>query len=155
MTHEDWMRLALEEAQKAADEGEIPVGAVIIKEGAVLARGRNDREATHSPLGHAETRAIEAACQALGDWRLSECTLYVTLEPCPMCAGAILNARLGAVVYGASDPEVGCMGSRLNLAHHELGSAPRVTAGILAEECRSLLSDFFRKRRGEIENPHS
>ena len=148
MTHQDFMLAALAEAREAARQGEIPVGAVIVREGRILSTGRNDREQTRSPLGHAELRAIEAAAKALGDWRLTGCTLYVTLEPCPMCTGAILNARLDAVVYGARDPEAGCMGSRLNLAHLELGWAPRVTAGVLEEECGALLSRFFEARRG-------
>ena len=147
MDHERYMRLALIEAKKAAAAGEIPVGAVVVCGNTVLAAARNDREVTHSPLGHAEVRAIEMACQARGDWRLDNCTLYVTLEPCPMCSGVILNARVGQVVYGAADPQYGCLGSRLNLAHLDLGAAPRLTAGILAEECSALLSDFFRGQR--------
>ena len=89
------------------------------------------------------------ACRARGDWRLEDCTLYVTLEPCPMCSGVILNARVGQVVYGAADPQYGCLGSRLNLAHLDLGASPRLTAGVLAEECSALLSDFFRRQRAE------
>lgn len=147
MDHEKYMRLALIEAKKAAAAGEIPVGAVVVCGNTVLAAARNDREVTHSPLGHAEVRAIEMACQARGDWRLDNCTLYVTLEPCPMCSGVILNARVGQVVYGAADPQYGCLGSRLNLVHLDLGAAPRLTAGILAEECSALLSDFFRGQR--------
>ena len=142
MNHEYYMRLALAEAEKAAAAGEIPVGAVVVCGDTVLAAAHNDREATHSPLGHAEVRAIEQACRALGD-----CTLYVTLEPCPMCSGVILNARLGRVVYGAADAQYGCLGSRLNLAHLDLGAAPRLTAGVLAEECSALLSAFFRGQR--------
>ena len=147
MNHEAFMREALALAEEAAAHGEIPVGAVIVKDGKIIARGRNDREETRSPLGHAEMRAIEEAAEVLGDWRLTGCTLYVTLEPCPMCAGAILNSRLDAVVYGAADPAAGCMGSRLNLAHLDLGAAPRVKAGVLGEECQALLSRFFQKRR--------
>lgn len=150
MNHEDYMRLAIDEAKRAAAAGEIPVGAVVVRGGRVIATARNDREESHSPLGHAEVRAIEMAAKALGDWRLTGCTLYVTLEPCVMCAGAILNARLDAVVYGAADPSLGCLGSRLNLAHLDLGSAPRITAGVLEEECRALLSAFFLTHR---ENP--
>ena len=147
MTHQDYMRIALAEARKAAAAGEIPVGAVIVCGSEILAAARNDREETRSPLGHAEVRAIEAACRARGDWRLDDCTLYVTLEPCPMCSGVILNARIGQVVYGASDPQYGCLGSRLNMAHLDLGAAPRLTAGVLAEECSLLLSEFFRGQR--------
>ena len=149
MTHEDYMQMAIAEARKAAAAGEIPVGAVVVCRDTVLAAARNDREETHSPLGHAEVRAIETACHARGDWRLEDCTLYVTLEPCPMCSGVILNARVGQVVYGAADPQYGCLGSRLNLAHLDLGASPRLTAGVLAEECSALLSDFFRRQRAE------
>lgn len=149
MTHEDYMQMAIAEARKAAAAGEIPVGAVVACGDTVLAAARNDREETHSPLGHAEVRAIEMACRVRGDWRLEDCTLYVTLEPCPMCSGVILNARVGQVVYGAADPQYGCLGSRLNLAHLDLGASPRLTAGVLAEECSALLSDFFRRQRAE------
>lgn len=149
MTHEDYMQMAIAEARKAAAAGEIPVGAVVVCGDTVLAAARNDREETHSPLGHAEVRAIEMACRVRGDWRLEDCTLYVTLEPCPMCSGVILNARVGQVVYGAADPQYGCLGSRLNLAHLDLGASPRLTAGVLAEECSALLSDFFRRQRTE------
>ncbi len=149
MTHEDYMQMAIAEARKAAAAGEIPVGAVVVCGDTVLAAARNDREETHSPLGHAEVRAIEMACRVRGDWRLEDCTLYVTLEPCPMCSGVILNARVGQVVYGAADPQYGCLGSRLNLAHLDLGASPRLTAGVLAEECSALLSDFFRRQRAE------
>ena len=144
MDHEKYMRLALIEAKKAAAAGEIPVGAVVVCGNTVLAAARNDREVTHSPLGHAEVRAIEMACQARGDWRLDNCTLYVTLEPCPMCSGVILNARVGQVVYGAADPQYGW---KVNIATLAWGAAPRLTAGILAEECSALLSDFFRGQR--------
>ena len=149
MTHEDYMQMAIAEARKAAAAGEIPVGAVVVCGDTVLAAARNDREETRSPLGHAEVRAIEMACRVRGDWRLEDCTLYVTLEPCPMCSGVILNARVGQVVYGAADPQYGCLGSRLNLAHLDLGASPRLTAGVLAEECSALLSDFFRRQRAE------
>lgn len=149
MMHEDYMQMAIAEARKAAAAGEIPVGAVVVCGDTVLAAARNDREETHSPLGHAEVRAIEMACRVRGDWRLEDCTLYVTLEPCPMCSGVILNARVGQVVYGAADPQYGCLGSRLNLAHLDLGASPRLTAGVLAEECSALLSDFFRRQRAE------
>ena len=148
MTHEDYMRMAIAEARRAAAAGEIPVGAVVVCGNTVLAAAHNDREETRSPLGHAEVRAIEMACHARGDWRLEDCTLYVTLEPCPMCSGVILNARVGQVVYGAADPQYGCLGSRLNLAHLDLGASPRLTAGVLAEECSALLSEFFRGQRG-------
>lgn len=149
MDHERYMRMAIAQAEKAAAAGEIPVGAVVVCGDTVLSAARNDREATHSPLGHAEVRAIDAACRVRGDWRLEDCTLYVTLEPCPMCSGVILNARVGQVVYGAADLLYGCLGSRLNLAHLDLGAAPKLTAGVLAGECAALLGDFFRSRRKE------
>ena len=113
----------------------------------VRAGACTDRAASRSTLGHAEVRAIEGACRARGDWRLEDCTLYVTLEPCPMCSGVILNARVGQVVYGAADPQYGCLGSRLNLAHLDLGASPKLTAGVLAEEFSALLSEFFRGQR--------
>lgn len=149
MDHERYMRMAIAQAEKAAAAGEIPVGAVVVCGDTVLSAACNDREATHSPLGHAEVRAIDAACRVRGDWRLEDCTLYVTLEPCPMCSGVILNARVGQVVYGAADLLYGCLGSRLNLAHLDLGAAPKLTAGVLAGECAALLGDFFRSRRKE------
>lgn len=145
--HETWMRLALEEARLAAAAGEVPVGAVVVREDAVIARGRNCREANRDPLGHAEIAAIAAAARAVGDWRLTGCTLYVTLEPCCMCAGACLNARLARVVYGASDPAAGCLGSKINLFALDLAPAPLILPGILAPECRALLTAFFSTTR--------
>lgn len=147
LAHERWMRLALEEARMAGEAGEVPVGAVIVRDGAVIARGRNCREAGGDALGHAELMAIGAAARATGDWRLTGCTLYVTLEPCCMCAGGCLNARLERVVYGAADEAAGCLGSRVNLFAMGLGPAPGITPGVLAEECRSLLTAFFASRR--------
>ena len=131
--HETYMRLALEEARLAGAEGEVPVGCVIVRDGAVIARGHNRREQTKNALSHAETEAIAAACKATGDWRLSDCTLYVTLEPCPMCAGAILNARVGTVVYGASDFTFGACGGVMNLLEEAFGVHPRLYGGVLAE----------------------
>ena len=149
-SHEGWMSLAIREARLAAEAGEVPVGAVVVREGAVIARGRNRREAEGTALGHAELEAIAAACREVGDWRLTGCTLYVTLEPCCMCAGACLNARLDRVVFGAADPGAGFLGSRVDLFGLELPGteAPRVLGGILEEECRGLLRDFFAGRRG-------
>jgi len=144
---EKYMAVALKLAGEAADEGEIPVGAVVVKNGEIIGTGKNSREATGSPTAHAEIAAIEAAAKALGDWRLTDCTLYVTLEPCAMCAGAVINARLERVVYAAADEAAGCMGSRINLAHLELGKAPKVTAGVLAQRAAALLTDFFNERR--------
>lgn len=144
---EKWMRMALAEAQKAADEGETPVGAVLVAGGELIAAGHNAREAKHDVTSHAEMETIRAAASKKGDWRLSDMTLYVTLEPCPMCAGAILAARIPRVVYGAKDATAGAMGSVLNLPRYPLGARPEVVSGVLAEESRALLQSFFRSRR--------
>lgn len=144
---EKWMRMALAEAQKAADEGETPVGAVLVAGGELIAAGHNAREAKHDVTSHAEMETIRAAASRKGDWRLSDMTLYVTLEPCPMCAGAILAARIPRVVYGAKDATAGAMGSVLNLPRYPLGARPEVVSGVLAEESRALLQSFFRSRR--------
>lgn len=147
--HEKWMAAALEEARLAALLGEVPVGAVVVREGEILGRGHNLRETEKTPLGHGELMAIAAACRAVGDWRLSGCTLYVTLEPCCMCAGACLNARLDRVVYGAPDRLAGCLGSRIDLFRMDLEGAapPRVLGGVLEEDCAALLREFFQRRR--------
>ena len=142
-----YMREAIAEAMAAADAGEVPVGAVIVCGGNVIARGRNTREGEGIATGHAEIMAIEAACRVMGGWRLCDCTLYVTLEPCPMCAGAIINARLARVVYGAKDPRAGAFGSVLNMRSYPLESKPEIVNGILADECATLLSRFFKKKR--------
>ena len=147
--HETYMRLALEAARLAGQQGEVPVGCVIVRDGEVIAKGHNRREQTQNALSHAETEAIEVACRAVGDWRLSDCTLYVTLEPCPMCAGAILNARVGTVVYGASDSTFGACGGVMNLFEEAFGIHPRLYGGVLAEECGRLLQEFFRGIREE------
>lgn len=144
---EKWMRAALSEAQKAADEGETPVGAVLVAGGELIAAGHNAREAKHDVTSHAEMETIRAAASKKGDWRLSDMTLYVTLEPCPMCAGAILAARIPRVVYGAKDATAGAMGSVLNLPRYPLGARPEVVSGVLADESRALLQSFFRSRR--------
>lgn len=144
---EKWMRMALAEAQKAADEGETPVGAVLVAGGELIAAGHNAREAKHDVTSHAEMETIRAAASKKGDWRLSDMTLYVTLEPCPMCAGAILAARIPRVVYGAKDATAGAMGSVLNLPRYPLGARPEVVSGVLADESRALLQSFFRSRR--------
>ena len=147
---EKWMREALEEAKLALALGEAPIGAVLVKDDTVIARGHNTRETKKTALGHAEIEAIAAGCAALGGWRLSGCTLYVTLEPCPMCAGAIINARIDRVVFGASDQKAGSMGSLIDLTKVEYNHTVRLTAGVLEEECAALLSQFFaslRKRR--------
>lgn len=146
--HERWMTAALEEAKEAARAGDVPVGAVIVRDGRIIAWGRNRREVDGTALGHAELDAIAGACRVLGDWRLGGCTLYVTLEPCCMCAGACLNARLARVVYGAADETAGCLGSKVNLFAMGLGmSPPGIVTGVLEEECAALLREFFAAHR--------
>ena len=149
---EEYMRQALAEARLALAEGEIPVGAVVVRGGVVIARAHNTRERDGCVLGHAELGAIKLASEAVGDWRLPDCTLYVTLEPCPMCAGAVIGAQLGRVVYGGKDPSMGAMGSVVRLQSYPLGAAPVVCGGVLGDECSGLLRSFFaelRKRRRE------
>ena len=141
------MREALRLAREASDNGEVPVGAVVVKDGVILSEGRNRREKGRSALAHAELEAIAGACAALGGWRLWQCDLYVTLEPCPMCAGAIINARIPRVFFGARDKKAGSCGSVVNLFDLPYNHKPQVTGGILEEECSALLSDFFRKLR--------
>lgn len=142
------MRDALAQAREAFRAGEVPVGCVITDaDGTVIAAGRNRREETHRADAHAEIEAIRAACLARGTWRLEDCTLYVTLEPCPMCAGAIIQSRIGAVVYGAKEPNFGSCGSVINLFEERYGHHPAVFGGVLAEECAQLLSEFFSALR--------
>ena len=145
--HEEYMRQALDLAREAAAAGEVPVGCVIVRDGAVVGRGRNRREERQAAWSHAEMEAMAEANRTLGTWRLDGCTLYVTLEPCPMCAGAIINARIKRVVYGASDRKAGCCGSILDLFREPFNHHPEVTGGILAEESAALLSSFFKKLR--------
>ena len=147
MQREIYMREALSLARRAADEGEVPVGCVIVQGGEIVGRGWNRREQTHSALGHAEIMAIDAACRTLGRWRLDDCALFVTLEPCPMCAGAILNARMAEVCYGASDTDYGACGGVLNLFEEAFRHRPRLYGGVLGEECGALLRDFFARLR--------
>jgi len=142
-----FMDLALELAKEAAAEGEVPVGCVIVRGTEVVGRGRNRREKDKSALAHAEMEAIAEACRNLGGWRLWECTLYVTLEPCPMCAGAIINARIPRVVYGAGDVKCGAARSVCALFDMAFNHHPTVEAGLLEEECAALLQDFFRELR--------
>lgn len=143
-----FMEMALEEARQAAREGEIPVGAVLVREGRVLARNHNRREQDRDATAHAEVLVLREACRQLGRWRLSDTALYVTLEPCPMCAGAIWNARVGRLVYGAWDSAAGACGSQFNLpAHPSLNFRTQVTAGVMEEECRKILQDFLKARR--------
>ncbi len=145
------MRLALELAAEAAAEGEVPVGAVIVRDGQVVGTGRNRRETGRNALAHAELEAIDAACRTLGGWRLFGCTLYVTLEPCPMCAGAIINSRIDRVVQGTVDPKAGSCGSVVDLFALPYNHRPEVVTGVLEEECREALQTFFRglRQRGK------
>lgn len=144
----DYMRLALEEAQKATAEGEIPVGAVLIKDGEVIAAAHNRREADHDPTAHAEMLCMRQAAQALGDWRLRGCTLYVTLEPCPMCAGAMVMSQLGRCVYGAADEKQGCCGSVYDLpGDPALAGQTKWESGVMAEACGEMMRTFFAGRR--------
>lgn len=142
------MRLALQEAAQAAAAGEAPIGAVIVRGGHVLAAAHNQREQLHDPTAHAEMIALTQAAAALRSWRLTGCTLYVTLEPCPMCAGAIVQARVPRVVYGAADPKAGAVDSLYQLlSDSRLNHSAEITRGVLAEECGQVLRDFFRARR--------
>ncbi len=146
--HEEYMRKALELAREAAAAGEVPVGCVIVRDGRIVGRGRNRREEKQQTVSHAEMEAISQANETLGSWRLEDCTLYVTLEPCPMCAGAIINARIGRIVYGARDDAMGACGGVLDLFMEDFPHHPAVLGGVLAEECSGVLSDFFRGLRG-------
>ena len=146
------MQQALEVAKAAAVEKEVPVGCVIVCRGQVVGRGRNRRETGKTALGHAEIEAIAEACKTLGGWRLWECELFVTLEPCPMCMGAIINSRIPRVVFGAADTKAGCCGSVVDMAALPFTHHPRVERGLLEEECSALLAEFFaalRARRAE------
>ena len=147
MTHEDYMTIALELAREAAAAGEVPVGCVIVKDGAVIGRGRNRREEKQAIFSHAEMEAIAEANAALGSWRLEDCDLYVTLEPCPMCAGAIINGRVRRVFYGARDSVMGACGGVLNLFMENFPHHPQLVGGVLGEDCAAVLSDFFRRLR--------
>ena len=145
-----YMDEALALARQAAAEGEVPVGCVIVRGDRIVGRGRNRRETGKTALAHAEIEAINEACRALGGWRLWDCTLYVTLEPCPMCAGAILGARIPRVVYGASDKKYGAVGSVCNLFSMEFNHHPTVEAGVRAEEAAALMEEFFKNLRVEL-----
>ena len=152
MTDKEFMTIAIEQAKLAADEFEVPVGAVIVRNGEVVSVGRNRRENGKNALAHAEIEAIDLACKKLGGWRLWECEMYVTLEPCPMCTGAIINSRLRRVVYGASDYKAGSCGSVVNLFALPYNHKPELVSGFMADECAALLSEFFanlRKRKNE------
>ena len=147
MDHQDYMRRALELAQQAREQGDVPVGCVIVRDGEIIGEGRNRREETGDATAHAEMEAIRQACQRTGSWRLHGCTMYVTLEPCPMCAGGIINARVDEVRYGAREDKMGCCGSVLNLFEERFNHKPRLYKGPLAEECEEILQDFFRQLR--------
>ena len=140
---EVWMRLALQEARLAAAEGEIPVGAVLVRDGQEVCRAHNLRENQHDPTAHAEILCMRRGAEKLGTWRLRGCTLYVTLEPCPMCAGAIVNARIPRVYYGVRDEAMGACGGVLNLFMERFPFRPALVGGILKDECRAVLADFF------------
>jgi tRNA(adenine34) deaminase len=145
-----WMAEALAEARKAAAEGEVPIGAVVVCESRVVGRGRNARETRRDPTAHAEVLALQEAARALGRWRLTGTTVYATLEPCPMCAGALVNARVDRLVYAVPDPKAGAAGTLLDvLRDPRLNHRVEVASGVLAEECGELLSSFFRSRRSK------
>ena len=141
------MREAIREAEIAASIGEVPIGAVVVRNGEIIARAHNERETGKDATRHAEIIAIERACAALGGWRLIGCDLYVTLEPCPMCAGATVNARIVRVIYGASDLRAGAFGSIINLNEYPLNHKPEIVRGVLADECLAPIQAFFKERR--------
>lgn len=145
----EFMQRALELAKQAGDVGEVPVGAVIVKDGVIVGEGRNRRENEHNALGHAEIEAINNACNTLKSWRLSDCEMYVTLEPCPMCAGAIINARLKSVYYGADDLKAGSVYSVISMFELPYNHTPNVKSGVLKEESLRLLQDFFKTIRNK------
>ena len=148
MDREQYMSLALELAREAAAQGEVPVGCVIADaQGQVIGRGRNRRRELADATAHAEVEAIRSACAALGDWRLTGCTMFVTLEPCPMCAGAIINSRIPVLVYGAREPLSGSCGSVIDLFWERYGHSPEIYAGAMEADCAAVLRDFFKGRR--------
>lgn len=143
----EFMRAALAEAKKAEAKGEVPVGAVIVKEGKIIARGHNQREEKQNALSHAEIECINMACKVLGTWRLEGCKMYVTLEPCPMCTGAIINSRISTLVFGAFDSKAGCIDSVINLCDYPFNHKVEIYGGIMEDECKKILSEFFDKIR--------
>lgn len=143
----EFMKIAISEALKAAEKGEIPVGAVIVKNNEIISVGHNLREEKQNALSHAEIEAINSACQKLGSWRLDDCEMYVTLEPCPMCTGAIINARIKTVIFGAYDSKMGCMDSVINLCDYPFNHKVEIYGGIMEDECLNILQDFFKKLR--------
>ena len=147
MTDELFMRLALEEAEKAREEDEVPVGAICVRDGKIISMASNTREESKCATHHAEILAIEAACRALGGWRLPGVTLYVTMEPCVMCGGAIINSRIERVVYGAKDHRFGAFGSALDINEAGLNHKPEVVGGVLGDRCAEILSSYFKNKR--------
>lgn len=148
MNDTEYMGLALEEAKKAYAIGEVPIGAIIVKDGEIIAAAHNLRETGHDATAHAEVMAIRQACEKIGHWRLTGATLYVTIEPCPMCAGALVMSRIARLVYGAADYKAGAVESLFNITNHSgLNHQMEVTAGVREEECRTLMKEFFRERR--------
>ncbi len=153
LPQKEFMLEALRLAREALEDGEVPVGAVVVRDGQILGRGRNRRESARTALAHAELEAIHQACGALGTWRLTGCHLYVTLEPCPMCAGAILNARISQVVYGPDDGQAGCLGTACDLPSLPYAARPQVYRGFFEAECRELLQGFFQNLRRNEKKP--
>ena len=149
MEHEIYMLEALKLASEAFFDGEIPVGCVIVKNNTIIGRGRNRREHSNSAIAHAEIEAIEDACRRMNSWRLLDCSMYVTLGPCPMCAGAIINARIPKIFYGAKDEKAGACGSVLNLFEERFNHRPQLVGGILRDECSAILTKFFKSLRTE------
>lgn len=148
MNNEKWMKEAIKQAKKAAQKDEVPIGCVIVKDDQIIARAYNKREMKQYSTAHAEILAIEKACKKLGSWRLEDCDLYVTLEPCPMCSGAIIQSRIRNVIFGAYDPKGGCMGSNMNINDvRGFNHYPDIEGGILQDECSRLLKDFFKAKR--------
>ena len=144
---EKYMKEAMKQAKKAYKLGEVPIGCVIVHEGQIIGRGYNRRNTDKNTLAHAEITAINRASKVIGDWRLEDCTLYVTLEPCPMCAGAIINSRIKRVVFGASDPKAGAFGSVVNLNSLPFNHKPEIESGVLCHDCSAILTDFFKELR--------
>ena len=148
MNDEKWMKEAIKQAKKAAQKDEVPIGCVIVKDDQIIARAYNKREMKQCSTAHAEILAIEKACKKLSSWRLEDCDLYVTLEPCPMCSGAIIQSRIRNVIFGAYDPKGGCMGSNMNINNvRGFNHYPDIEGGILQDECSRLLKEFFKAKR--------
>lgn len=148
MNNEKWMKEAIKQAKKAAQKDEVPIGCVIVKDDQIIARAYNKREMKQCSTAHAEILAIEKACKKLGSWRLEDCDLYVTLEPCPMCSGAIIQSRIRNVIFGAYDPKGGCMGSNMNINDvRGFNHYPDIEGGILQDECSRFLKEFFKAKR--------